>query len=74
MADDNGFAREELNRSIEDVRAALEGIEGALSRHGGALQGQVSELTATRDAAERMLRRLVSMSELSTAAANGSGA
>ena len=72
MAEDNGVAREELNQTIQEVRATLEGIESALSRHEGALQGQVSELTAARDAAERMLRRLTAFGADFVTTSNGS--
>lgn len=66
MTDDNARTRDEFIAAIADVRAAVEGIESALSRHESALQGQISELTGARDSAERMLRRLT--------ATNGAGA
>jgi hypothetical protein len=71
MADDNGAARDELNHTIQEVRATLEGIEGALSSHESTLQGHVTELTAARDTAERMLRRLTAYGA-DFARANGS--
>lgn len=58
MTDDNATTRAEFIAAIADIRAAVDGIESALLRHEGALQGQASELSGARDAAERMLRRL----------------
>lgn len=45
------------------ITAAVEQLDLALTRQEGALQGQVSELSAARDAAERMLRRLSIVAE-----------
>jgi hypothetical protein len=69
MRDDQAVARDELANSIADIRATLESIENALGRHASTLQGQTSELTGTRDAAERMLRQLTT----SVASTNGNG-
>ena len=67
MRDDQEAARTDLSHALGDVRAALEAIESMLLRHEGTLQGQTSELSGARDAAERMLRQL-------TASAAGTGA
>lgn len=58
MSDSQEASRADLARSLEDIRMTLDGFELALARHESALQGQASELTGTRDAAERMLRHL----------------
>ncbi|MFC6287568.1 hypothetical protein ACFP3Q_14370 [Nocardioides sp. GCM10027113] len=63
MTDDNATTRAEFIAAIADIRAAVDGIESALLRHEGALQGQASELSGARDAAERMLRRLTLASD-----------
>ena len=62
LADENGLTRNEIVAAIGDVRETLDGIESALTRHESALQGQASELTGARDAAEQMLRRLTLVS------------
>lgn len=58
MTDESALTRSEIIAAITDFRESVEGIESALTRHESALQGQASELTGARDAAERMLRTL----------------
>lgn len=58
MAEDNAVTREELVRSLEEMRGTLEGIESGLDRHESVLQGHASDLSGARDAAERLLRRI----------------
>jgi len=70
LRDDNVVAREDMVNALGDVRSTLQEIESVLDRHETTLQGQASELTSTRDAAERMLRQLVG----SAATSNGHGA
>ena len=43
---------------MADIRSTLESLEEALTSHESTMQGQASELTGARDAAERMLRVL----------------
>ncbi|GAB4007104.1 hypothetical protein [Nocardioides ultimimeridianus] len=51
-------AQRDILGVITQVENALSRIDQTLGRHEGALQGQVTELSAARDAAERMLVRL----------------
>lgn len=54
----NAATGENVSAMNAGLQEALAGVEAALARHDSALQGQVSELTAARDAAERMLESL----------------
>ncbi len=58
FADDRAASSEDFIRAVADIRATLEALEDALTRHESTMQGQASELTGARDAAERMLRVL----------------
>jgi methyl-accepting chemotaxis protein len=58
LADDRATSSDDFTRAVADIRSTLESLEEALTRHESTMQGQASELTGARDAAERMLRVL----------------
>lgn len=47
-----------VSASLDDVQNVIRSLDGMLASHDSAMQAQVSELSAARDAAERMLRQL----------------
>ena len=49
----------EIAAEMAKLTTLIERLDAALERHDSALQAQASELTATRDAAERMLDKLM---------------
>lgn len=58
FADDRAASADEFTRAVTAMRSTLESLEEALTSHESTMQGQASELTGARDAAERMLRVL----------------
>lgn len=58
FAHDRAAGTEDFTRAVSDIRSTLEALEEALTSHESTMQGQASELTGARDAAERMLRIL----------------
>jgi hypothetical protein len=58
LAADRATSSEDLTRAVAEIRSTLESLEEALTSHESTMQGQASELTGARDAAERMLRVL----------------
>lgn len=58
FAADRATSSEDFTRAVAEIRATLESLEEALNSHETTMQGQASELTGARDAAERMLRVL----------------
>ncbi|MER7609604.1 hypothetical protein [Nocardioides sp. NPDC127503] len=47
-----------ISAALDDVQKAIRSLDGMLAGHDSAMQAQVSELSAARDAAERMLHQL----------------
>lgn len=47
-----------ISSSLDDVQKVIRSLDDMLASHDSAMQAQVSELSAARDAAERMLRQL----------------
>lgn len=58
LAADRATSSDDFTRAVADIRSTLESLEEALTSHESTMQGQASELTGARDAAERMLRVL----------------
>lgn len=58
FAHDRAASSEDFTRAVAEIRSTLESLEEALTSHESTMQGQASELTGARDAAERMLRVL----------------
>jgi methyl-accepting chemotaxis protein len=48
-----------INKAVDNLELTIRDINASLTRHESAMQAQASELTAARDAAERMLRDLL---------------
>lgn len=54
----NSATNTELHSAVSQLSDVISRLDDALLRHESALQGQATELTGARDAAERMLRQL----------------
>jgi methyl-accepting chemotaxis protein len=63
----------DVKRSLQQVEQTVREVDASLARHESAMQGQASELTAARDALERMLREIAGVARDLSHVTNGIG-